>query len=477
MTLAAEVVLFNTHVGGRLFEEGDTWWHVSVGEHILGTRSFPQADLYSFTAPGAPWVAYEWLGEVVMAKAQLFGSLRGLAILLILNSVTLVLLTYIYAWLCTRNVLAAAAAVALLLPFEQLAFTLRPQMFGYVFLAIVLIILKLYKQRESRLIWILPGIFALWVNTHGSFIVGLAIVFWYWFSGLFGFSAGAVIARRWTPTGRVGLLTVMLLCLAALFLTPYGGRLAAYPLELSSMQPLNTFFIPEWQPLDLQTPLGHAFLLLLLCWLLAQVVIPVKHELEVFAPLLFATYLTCIHRRFLPIFLVILAPVIAAYLARLLPAYEKSKERYAMNIVFITVLLFFMIRSIPTTTRLEQEMKKEFPVGAVDYLRDHPALGRMFNDDHWGGFLIWSLGSSRKVFIDGRLDIYEYSGVLEDYIRAVAIPKDANEVFRKYQVEACLLNRVREADLASTISRDPAWKTAYSDAQSVIFLRDPKSQK
>lgn len=457
--------------------KGDTWWHVSTGEHILATGSFPKVDPYSFTAPGTPWLAYEWLGEVAMAQAEHFGSLAGLAILLMLNSVTLVLLTYIYAWLRTRNVLAAAAAVALLLPFEQLSFTLRPQMFGYVFLAITLIILELYKQRESRLILILPGIFALWINTHGSFIVGLAIVFWYWFSGLFDFSAGAIIARRWTRSGRVRLLTVMLLSSAALFLTPYGGRFAAYPLELFSMQPLNTLFIPEWQPLDLQTALGRAFLLLLLCWLLAQVVIPVKYELEVLLPLLFATYSTCIHRRFLPIFLVILTPLIATYFARVLPTYEESKERYAMNILFITALLFFMISLIPTTAHLEQGMKEQFPVGAVAYLRDHPAVGRMFNDDHWGGFLIWSLGSSHKVFIDGRLDIYEYSGVLEDYIRIVANPKDAKEVFRKYEIEACLVSRDREADLVSTISRDPAWKTVYSDAQSAIFLRDPKSKE
>ncbi|MCU1297121.1 MAG: hypothetical protein JWO91_1399 [Acidobacteriaceae bacterium] len=476
-TLAAGVVLFNTHGGGRMFEEGDTWWHVSTGEQILATGGFPHADPYSFSAPGVPWLAYEWLGEVAMAEAEHFGSLRGLAILLALNSVTLVLLTYIYAWLRTRNVLAAAAAVALLLPFEQLAFTLRPQMFGYVFIVVTLVVLELYKQRESRLIWSLPGIFALWVNTHGSFIVGLAIVFWYGFSGLFGFRAGAVIASKWTSSGRVRLLTVMLLCSIALFVTPYGGRLAAYPLELFSMQPLNTLFIPEWQPLELQAPLGRAFLLLLLGWLLAQILVPVKYELEVLVPILFAAYLTCMHRRFLPIFLVILTPVIATYLARLLPTYEESKERYAMNIVLMAVTLFFVIGLIPTTARLEKEMERELPVGAVTYLRDHPMPTRMFNDDHWGGFLIWSLGSRHKVFIDGRLDIYEYSGVLEDYIRIVADPKYAKEVFRKYKIEACLVNREGQSDLVSTISHDPAWKTAYSDAQSVIFLRDLKPQE
>ena len=133
-TLALGVLLTTTAAGpGRLFVEGDVWWHVAAGERILSTGHLPTADPYSFTVYGNPWMAYEWLGEVVMALAVRMHSLQGLQILLVMLSVVLVVLTYCYAWVRTGNPLASAAAVALLLQVEQPMFTLRPQMLGYIF--------------------------------------------------------------------------------------------------------------------------------------------------------------------------------------------------------------------------------------------------------------------------------------------------------------------------------------------------------
>src|SRR5208282_5261383 len=62
------------------FVDPDTWWHIRVGETILQTHRWPTADPYSFSAPGTHWIAYEWLGEVIIAFAARFG-LSGLATL------------------------------------------------------------------------------------------------------------------------------------------------------------------------------------------------------------------------------------------------------------------------------------------------------------------------------------------------------------------------------------------------------------
>src|SRR5688572_10377149 len=62
----------------------DTWWHVAAGERILQERALPEVDAFSFTAAGTPWIAYEWLGEVLMALAARLGGLQGRALLLLL---------------------------------------------------------------------------------------------------------------------------------------------------------------------------------------------------------------------------------------------------------------------------------------------------------------------------------------------------------------------------------------------------------
>ena len=112
-TLVLGVFLVTTAAGpGRLFVEGDVWWHAAAGRLILSTGHVPTVDPYSFTVHGNPWMAYEWLGEVVMALAARMHSLQGLQILLTLLSAILVVLTYCFAWVRTGNPLASAAAVA-----------------------------------------------------------------------------------------------------------------------------------------------------------------------------------------------------------------------------------------------------------------------------------------------------------------------------------------------------------------------------
>ena len=64
--LLVSVALIGIH---ERLPDPDTWWHIAVGERILQTHSWPTSDPYSFTAPGAHWIAYEWLGKAAMALA------------------------------------------------------------------------------------------------------------------------------------------------------------------------------------------------------------------------------------------------------------------------------------------------------------------------------------------------------------------------------------------------------------------------
>ena len=469
-TLALGVLLTTTSAGSaRLFAEGDVWWHVATGQRILSTGHVPHVDPYSFTAHGNPWMAYEWLGEVAMALAVRPDSLQGLQILLVLFSVVLVLLTYCYALVRTRNPLASAAAVALLLQVEQPMFTLRPQMLGYIFLMLTLISLDLFKQERLKSLWFLPMLFAVWVNTHGSFVLGLFFLACYLAGGAVGFRWGHLRADKWPQAKRRHLLLVSLLSGLAILLTPYGARLAAYPLQLMHMQPLNVFFVVEWRQLDLSTWWGQGFLLVVLAWIAVQVISPIVYPLEIIAPLLAVTYECFFHNRFLLLFVPIFAPVLATYLARLLPAYNAAKESYAMNAVFIVAIFVGGFALMPSNVKLQETLRRGYPVGAVHYLRAHPVDSGMFNNDHWGGFLIWSLGPQHQVFIDGRLDIYEYAGVLADYISIARADQSTFVLFQKYGIRACLLPR--EGPLVTKLATSSDWEKAYEDDRSVIFLR------
>jgi hypothetical protein len=469
-TLALGVVLVTTSAStGRLFLEGDMWWHAATGERILMIRNVPTVDPYSFTVHGNPWVAYEWLGDVLMAVALRLRSLQGLQILLAMLSVIFVVLTFFYAMVRTRNPLASAAAVAILLQVEQPMFTMRPQLLGYIFLMLILIALDLFKQRRLKSLWFLPALFAVWVNTHGSFVLGLFVLACYWGGGLLHFERGNLAADQWDDRERLHLLVISLLSGLSLLITPYGTRLATYPLELLLHQPLNKQFVVEWRQLDLSTWWGQAFLLLVLAWAVLQMIAPIVYRLEIIVPLMFVTYESFVHNRFLLVFVPMFAPILASYLAKWLPAYDTAKERYGMNAVFTVAILLICASLIPSNKTLEGTLKRTYPVDAVAYVEAHPITGRMFNDDHWGGFLIWSMGGQHKVFIDGRLDIYEYAGVLADYLAIARANEDSLAILRRYGIAACLLPR--GSPLVNKTASSGEWNRIYEDDQSIIFQR------
>ncbi len=85
------------------------------------------------------------------------------------------------------------------------------------------------------------------------------------------------------------------------------------------------------------------------------------------------------------------------------------------------------------------------------------------------GYLIWSLGPERKVFVDGRSEIYEDGGSLADYFHITHLQQGALELLRGYGIQTCLLER--DEPLATMLSAQPQWRKVYADNLSVLFVR------
>lgn len=450
--------------------EPDTWWHLKLGQQILLTGHWLKADVYSFTAYGNHPLAYEWLGEVVLAIAYKIAALRGLHTLLFgLTSIILVLVYY-YAQLQSHNSKAAFGATILVMPLTAMCFTLRPQLLGYIFLLITLINLERYKQGLQKSLWLLPLLFLIWVNTHGSFILGFCVLGLYWISGLVAFKQGGLVMEPWHPRQRLHMEIVFLLGCATLPFTPFGGQAFIFPIEKALFFPQQAAHIQEWLPLNFSQWEPKVMLLLLLGFLLAQVAYHLTYRVEELFLVLFAAYMTCVHTRFVILFALVFAPVLAALLSRWAPPYEPGKDKPVINAVLIVAIVLAIGRGVPSRKELAQRVSKEFPVAAVHYLRQHSVPGPMYNDYGFGGYLLWALGPARKVFIDGRGDFYEQAGVFADYISVQDIHPDTLAILRTYHVNSCIIQR--ESALATLLRGRPDWKEIYKDPLSSIFVRD-----
>jgi hypothetical protein len=444
----------------------DLWWHVKTGELILSTHKWATTDPYSYTSYGAPWMSCEWLGDVLFAAVYRIGGLRGLEVLLVVLASAVMLLLYGLATLRSGNSKAGFVAAAVLLALANLSFTLRPQMLGYLFLIIILIALERFKQGKQRGVWLLPILFLVWINTHGSWIVGLGVIALYIVCGLVDFQMGSLETRRWTKPERLRLEIVFMLCLATIPITPYGTRLAMYPFTVASSLPVSVASVLEWQVMPFNLAGGKIFLVLILVFFLMQMVFRFSWSLFEVLLLIGGVGLACLHLRFVLLFVPFFAPLLATMVARWLPVYEKTRDQYLLNFALMLGIAIAVVHYFPSRTDIEKAVAGKFPVQALTYLRDHPVPGPMLNSYGFGGYLILS---GYKTFIDGRSELFEQTGVLDDYMHITLLKPGAMQVLSGYQVRSCLMQR--DEPFATTLAAMPDWQTVYSDPVSVIFVK------
>ena len=471
--LGALLVLATFVVTSEFRVDPDTWLHDVVGQHILSTHSWPKSDTYSFTATGAEWMAYEWLGEVALAQVMRIGGLQGWMGLLFSLASCLMLLIYYYAYLRCRNSKAAFAATAMVLPLAGVWFTLHPQLFGYVLLVIALICLEHFRHGRRWVLWLLPVVFLLWVNTHGTFVFGFCALGIYWLGGLVDLRAGSLLAERWPVNERIQMAAVVLVSLLACCVTPYGTRLLTYPCEVFFMQPQMNAAMESWQPIPFNIWHGQLFLAFVLLFFAAVAAFQPPIRIEELAFLFLAVVMTTLHTRALPLFVIAFAPQLAGLLDRWIPNYEPRKDLYSLNALFIILVALGVVRGFPSRGKLERTIAEGIPQGAVDYMRRHPQPQPMLNDLAWGGYMLYSLGPEQRVFMDCRIDIFEYTGVLSDYLKIMKIDPDTPWLLEKYHLRSCLIPS--RAALATFLQNSPTWQKVYGDKMCALFARRSES--
>jgi hypothetical protein len=469
--MLASLLVGAVFVPGRKFlVDPDIWWHLKVGATILATHHWPTTDPYSFTVFGNPWVAHEWLGDVLFAAVYRAGGTLALEALLIALGSAVVLSLYALGTLRSGNSKAGFLAATVLLVLTTISFTMRPQMLGYLFLVLTLIALERFRQGK-RGVWWLPVLMVVWVNTHASWITGLGVILAYWLGGLTESQIGDIEIRRWTDSERRTIACVFLLSLIALAITPYGTRLAAFPFEAAFSMPLSVKYIWEYQPIPFNLLPGKLFLVLFLGTVLLQAMFRFRWRLEEFVLFLFGAMMACLHVRFLLLFVPLYAPILATILARWMPAYDRTKDKFYVNAALMASVAASLVYFFPSRTDIQKSIANQFPVAAVQYLRSHPIPGRVFNSWDFGAYLLWAEGPEHKVFLDGRSEIYEPAGILSDYMYISRIEPGALAVLNLYHVQYCLL--ARDEPLATLLSGSPEWHRVYFDDVSTVFVRNP----
>lgn len=450
------------------FSDPDMWWHLKTGEIIWATHSIPTTDLFSYTTNHHAWVPHEWLSQIVMYGAYRWAGYSGLMLWLCVFTALLLIASYILCSLYSGNSKTAFIGALTVWFFATVGLAVRPQVIGYLFLIVELLLVQLARTRSPRWFYCLPPLFAVWVNCHGSFFLGILILGVLLFCSFFNFEVGLLASKRWDRPQRRALIVALMISIAALVLNPDGVNQLLYPLKVMAHLPLNLSQVDEWKPLELTSERGFGLLIVMASIFLIPIVRRSEllwHELLLLAV---GTDLAIGHQRMLFVFGILAAPILSRLIAPLWDNYDAERDLPVANGVLILLSVALIFISFPSRANLTRQVDENNPVKAVEFIKAHHLSGNMLNAYRYGGYLIWA-APEHPVFVDGRGDVFEWVGVLDDFGRWALIETNPNDLLNRWNISFCLLEK--NSLIAHVMPLLPGWKLVYSDNLSVIFVR------
>ena len=458
--VGAGVYVLLLTLGPRLLNDPDSYSHIAVGRWIMAHGAVPSSDPFSFSMHGAPWIAFEWLSEVIYAAVYALSGWAGVvALAAAATALALALLTrFLLRELPpTPALLTVMAAIALLAP-HLLA---RPHMLTLpVMVAWATALVRCMDRHAPPPYWALP-LLVLWANLHGSVVLALGLI-------------GPAVLEALLNEKRIEWPRVLLrwlpftaLAVAACCLTPYGPEPLLIPLTTLGLGDALRW-ITEWRPQDF----GHfgtfEFLLLAGIFALSRgVTLPLVRALV----LLGLTHFALAQMRNADL-LAVLAPLyLAAPLARQFgvraqddaAGSARGVNLTAFNLTALGVMIAATGLALARDVRPAPQNTPAAAVAVADLARAGPVL----NDYSFGGYLIFA---GIPTFIDGRGELYG-GPFIARYNRDLSLADlpDFLKLLDQYKFGATLL--APDTPAIALLDHLPDWQRVYSDDVAVVHKR------
>jgi len=460
------VFVFSLHTFTSINQ--DIGRHLALGEIIWDNGDVPKTNLFSYTNPDFPFINHHWLGEVFLYLGSVLAGLKGLIILkavIITLAFALVFFSFYKKETVVFSVISGLISIFILIERTDV----RPEIFSFLFLGWYLFIL--FRCPNSKLIWTLPVIQLIWVNTHIYFFLGPLIFLL--------FSAGRGLLVK---SDRFLLILVGFLIFMVNLINPFGWQGTLYPLlafqnyGYSIVENQGPFFLKVWGYPWLTTYalfLGIIFVALSFLFNLKNLG---KNTFE-FSLFMVAVILSFKMIRNYPIFAMSLLPISIKNFYESGIEIKNFKNLFSLAVLVVIFIFAAMTNQIYKEAGLGRRFGLLVPSGvqaAVDFVRENNLRGPIFNNFDVGSFLIWKL-PKEKVFIDGRPEAYP-----ADFIQNVYIPmQEEPEMWEKYSKEYGI-NYVFwlytditpwSQKFVSFMIQNPDWPLAYRDGSVMIFVR------
>jgi hypothetical protein len=488
-------------LGRLLLRDAGTGWHIRNGQLMLQTHSIARVDPFSATMSGQPWYAWEWLYDLLIAIVHHVFGLNGVVFYTAAIMAASFVLVFHLAMRRGGSLPITFLLLVLSLGASAVHFLARPHVLSWLFTVIWFELLDSAasggeSDKYRRLFW-LPALMLAWVNLHGGFLLGFALLGAYLVGG--GIQYFTCPEERqgigdWLK--RLGLVSV--LSLLASFANPYGYKLHLHIYRYLSdrflMNHVSEFLSPDFHGVAQQ-----CFAVLLLVTLAALASARRRLGPARLLVILLAAYSGLYASRNLPVssmlLVLIVAPLLSESIARgggdariapwlrglfsRLQSFSLRMEKLELSFqghVWIVLAFVLGLWACMNGGRLGSVQllnayfdDKRFPVEAAEVIAKRNIREPIFCPDQWGGYLIYRLYPQTKVLVDDRHDLYG-DQFFKNYLKVVFVQPEWEKLLDEKKVNWILVQK--NSSLGTILGQTPGWKLIHEDQTAMLFLRE-----
>lgn len=460
--------------GAGLLQDSGTGYHIRVGDYILDHGAVPSRDPFSFTRPGQPWFAWEWLASLMLAGAYRAMALKGVILVAaVIIALAMLILLWHTAWR-GANALVAIFLLHLAIGAASIHFLARPHIITLLFFAASMWLLDADQRRPSRAVWGLAPLTVLWVNLHGGFVallVSLAIL-----------AVGYALERNWAAARRYAL--VALACTGASLVNPYGVREHVHLFEYLRAGWIASI-VEEFQSPRFQLSETRYFELLLFLGILAAAALLVRKNYARALLVLAWAHAALVSVRHVPLFAIVAVPLLAEELTTLWDRWASSKNRGSIvgvldklardyrpqlsRLSLWSPLATLLLLCAPLGIQWPSDFPSpRYPVEMASRHAGLLAGSRLFTTDAWADYLNFRFYPRQRVFIDGRSDFFG-EALSNEYQDLLYGRRGWDDLLRRFDIRVVLVPS--SSSLASLLRESPLWRRIDDNDSAALFVR------
>jgi hypothetical protein len=477
-------IFVNTHP----IRPQDFWWHIKIGQEIVSTGKIPTVDVFSYTELGQSYPSYQmfWLMEIFLYEIFKLG---GPALVVFSFSLIITAAYSLLFWIClgvSNSWRMAAFGILFAAALGLNDWNVRPQ--GITFLIAAIYLLAIYKYNQgSHWTWliVLPMGMLVWANSHGTFVIGVAIIGIWWGQIVWDAIRKRMVTKR--PLDRrsmlipsIFLVITGLTCLA----NPRGWGIINYVLTLTGNSAVQNL-VTEWAPPSFNSLMGTIFFLGLLGTAIILALSPKRPNFFQVVSFLVFSILGLKTSRGIVWFGIVMAPVLVDHSSVIINQFWRSQQKPSsgegsqiLNILFACLLIGMGFLSLPWFKSIlplpvakAGLISAETPVQATEFLLDEKSPTNLFNAMSFGSYLIWAAYPEYQVFVDSRIELFSVK-MWMDYLNISNANGNWQGLLDQYGVNTLMLSTAEQPLLIKAIDASLIWSLIYKDDTTHMYTRN-----